>query len=70
MPRPIARRKTKKGFAKRFKITGSGKKVKRTQAGRRHILEKKSHKRKRQLAGPALVHKTDLKRVFEAMPFS
>ncbi len=69
MPRPIARRKTKKGVAKRFKITGSGKKVKRTQAMRRHILQKKSSKRKRQLAIPALVDKTEIKKIKECLPF-
>ncbi|MGA0176914.1 MAG: 50S ribosomal protein L35, partial [Chthoniobacterales bacterium] len=35
MPKPVARRKTKKAVAKRFKVTGSGK-VLRAQASRRH----------------------------------
>lgn len=51
--------KTRKAIASRFKVTGSGK-LKRTQPGRRHILTKKTHKRKRQLARPALVHETML----------
>ena len=69
MPRPIARRKTKKGVAKRFKISGSGRKIKRTQAGRRHILQKKSAKRKRLLAKSALVDKTEIKKIKECLPF-
>lgn len=52
--------KTRKAIAARFKVTGSGE-LKRTQPGRRHILTKKTPKRKRQLAKPALVHKTVLK---------
>ena len=38
--------KTHKGTAKRFKLTGSGK-IKRGNAFKSHILEKKSPKRKR-----------------------
>ena len=40
--------KTHKGAQKRFKITGTGK-VMRRQAGKNHILQKKSPKRIRQL---------------------
>ena len=40
--------KTRKAASKRFKITKSGK-IKRTRAYKRHILTKKSTKRKRQL---------------------
>ncbi len=46
--------KTKKGVAKRFKITGGGK-LKRQRAGRGHLLAKKSQKRKRAMRKPALV---------------
>ena len=42
--------KTHKGAKKRFKVTGSGK-LKRRNANLSHILEKKSPKRKRRLAG-------------------
>ena len=42
--------KTHKGAAKRFKVTGSGK-LTRRRANLNHILEKKSSKRKRRLAG-------------------
>lgn len=69
MPKAIARRKTKKSVAKRFKITGTGK-ILRQQAAKRHILAKKSAKRKRLLAKTALVDKTDMKRVLDCLPFS
>ena len=50
--------KTHRGAAKRFKRTGTGK-LRRRQANKNHILEKKSPKRKRQLRGPAPVAKSD-----------
>ena len=40
--------KTHRGAAKRFKLTGSGK-IMRRKAGMNHILEKKSPTRKRRL---------------------
>lgn len=52
--------KTKKAVASRFKVTGTGK-LKRQKAGKRHILTKKTSKRKRQLRKPALVEETQLK---------
>ncbi len=50
--------KTHKGAKKRFKVSSSGK-VKRRQANKSHILEKKAPKRKRQLRAPAEVAKAD-----------
>jgi large subunit ribosomal protein L35 len=44
--------KTHRGAAKRFKVTGSGKLMRR-KAFRNHILEKKSSKRKRRLGREA-----------------
>lgn len=52
--------KTKKALAARFKVTASGK-LKRARPGKRHILTKKSPKRKRQLSRPALVDDGHLK---------
>ncbi len=52
--------KTKKAVAARFKVTGTGK-LKRAHPGLRHILTKKSSKRKRQLSKPALVDDGQLK---------
>lgn len=46
--------KTHRGAAKRFKKTGSGK-FKHKQSHSRHILTKKSSKRKRQLRGLKVV---------------
>ena len=68
MPKPIARRKTKKAVAKRFKITATGK-VLRGQAGRRHLLVSKSAKRKRHLAKGAVLDSTDEARIKENLPF-
>jgi len=69
MPKAIARRKTKKAAAKRFKVTGSGK-VLRAHAGRRHLLSSKSAKRKRKLAKAAVVDKTDEARIKLNLPFA
>lgn len=68
MPKPVARRKTKKAVVKRFKITGTGK-ILRSQSSRRHLATGKSAKRKRQLAKAALVDKTDMARVKACLPF-
>ena len=61
--------KTSRGAAKRFKITGSGKKVKRQKAFANHILTKKSPKRKRNLRQPGLVHGTEIKAIKRLMPY-
>jgi large subunit ribosomal protein L35 len=61
--------KTKKSVAKRFKITATGK-VLRSQAGRRHLCQTKSPKRRRNLRGSALVHSTDEYRIKQNLPFS
>jgi large subunit ribosomal protein L35 len=55
--------------AKRFKITGTGK-VLRRKEGRRHLLINKSAKRKRRLAKAGLVAAVDVPRVKQNMPFS
>lgn len=54
--------KSHSGAKKRFKLTGSGK-IKRRRAGLRHILTKKSKKRKLLAGHDAIVHKSDEKRV-------
>ncbi len=61
--------KTNRGAAKRFKVTGSGR-IKRGQSFRRHILTKKSTKRKRQLRSPSAVAKVDVASVRQMLPFS
>ena len=50
--------KTNRGAAKRFKISRSGR-IKRAQANRRHILTKKTTKRKRHLRGNTAVASGD-----------
>jgi large subunit ribosomal protein L35 len=69
MPRPIARSKTRKSVAKRFKFTASGK-AKMAKPGRRHLLECKAAGRKRKMGKTVLVHPTDMDRIRKAMPFS
>jgi len=68
MPKSVARRKTKKAVAKRFKVTGTGK-VLRSHASRRHLMSSKSAKRKRHLAKRALVDASDVARIKENLPF-
>ena len=50
--------KTHRGAAKRFRRTGTGR-IRRRQANKSHILEKKSPKRKRQLRGGTEVSSAD-----------
>ena len=52
--------KTRKAVTARFKMTGTGK-LKRRRPGRRHILTKKSSKRKRRLRKDGLVDKGQVK---------
>lgn len=54
--------KSHSGAKKRFSLTSKGK-VKRRRSGLRHILTKKSKKRKRLAGTPALVHENDAPRV-------
>ncbi|MGH9907253.1 MAG: 50S ribosomal protein L35, partial [Pyrinomonadaceae bacterium] len=57
-----------KGAAKRFRITATGK-IKRGHSHARHILTKKSTKRKRHLDIDVLVPKADQKRVESMLPY-
>ena len=50
------------GTKKRFKVTATGKLLRR-KAMKSHILEKKSPKRKREFTQDQPVHKSDVKRV-------
>ena len=61
--------KTNKGAQKRFKLTASGK-VKRSKEGARHILTKKSQKRKRNLKKATTVDKTFEKKIKSLMPYA
>lgn len=59
--------KTHRGAAKRFSFTGSGK-LRRNQANRRHILTKKTTKRKRDLRQGELIAKSDEGLVKQMLP--
>lgn len=61
--------KTKKSAAKRFKITAGGK-VLRSSAGKRHLCQSKSAKRRRTLRGTTGVHSTDEYRIKQSLPFT
>lgn len=61
--------KTRKSVAKRFKITASGK-VKSPRAGRRHLLQGKSPKRRRALGKSQILGAVDAYRVTANLPFS
>ena len=63
----MAKLKTNKAAAKRFKVTGTGK-LKRSKAYTSHILTKKSPKRKRNLRHPGLVDQTNLKQMRRLLP--
>ena len=54
--------KTHSGAKKRFRLTGKGK-VMREQAGGRHLLEHKSARYTRSIAGDVEVSKPDAKKV-------
>ena len=60
--------KTHKGAAKRFRTTATGK-IKRGHSHARHILTKKTNKRKRHLDIDVLVADGDLERVRRMLPY-
>jgi large subunit ribosomal protein L35 len=61
--------KTRKAAAKRFRVTGSGKFMRR-KPYRSHLLEHKTTARKRKLAQDAVIHDTDCERVSLMMPYA
>jgi len=60
--------KTHRGAAKRFRTTASGK-IKRGHSHARHILTKKTNKRKRYLDVDVMVAEGDQKRVERMLPY-
>ncbi len=60
--------KTKRAAAKRFKKTGTGE-LKRSKAYKRHILTKKSTKRKRNLRKAAMTDATNSKTMKKILPY-
>ncbi|MEO0367547.1 MAG: 50S ribosomal protein L35 [Pseudomonadota bacterium] len=61
--------KSNSGAAKRFKRTGSGK-FKRSQSHLRHILTKKSTKRKRHLRHSTTAKDCDARLIARMLPYS
>jgi len=61
--------KSNSGAAKRFKRTGNGG-FKCKQAHLRHILTKKTTKRKRQLRKASMLHANDVKSAIRMLPYS
>ncbi len=60
--------KTRRGAAKRFKLTKNGK-LKRSFANASHILTKKSSKRKRNLRKAGVVSEVDAKMIKKVCPY-
>ena len=59
--------KTKRGAAKRFSVTGSGR-IKRKRAYHRHQLSAKTRKQKRTLGHSAMVADVDQKQIKRILP--
>ncbi len=64
----MAKLKTHRGAAKRFRVTGTGK-VKRNKAYKSHILTGKPAKRMRNLRTGTLVAKTDEASIKRLIPY-
>ena len=60
--------KTRKCAAKRLKQTGTGK-YRHNKAGSRHILTKKSAKRKRRLGQDGEIKSTEIGRIKASLPY-
>lgn len=61
--------KTKKAAAKRYRITKNDKVVV-NKRGKRHLLTKKSSKRKRKLRQPGTLKSCEAKRIVKMLPHS
>ena len=61
--------KSKKSAAKRFKIRPGGS-IKRSQAYMRHILTKKTTKRKRQMRNATAVDHSNKAQILSVLPYS
>lgn len=61
--------KTRRAAAKRFRATGSGKKIFRRKAYKNHLLNHKSPERKRRLSSKGLVDERDEKEVRLMLPY-
>ncbi len=64
----MTKMKTKRGAAKRFSVTGTGK-IRHAAKGRRHCLGNKNRKRKRSLKKAGILAKGSAKLVCRAIPY-
>jgi len=60
--------KTHKASAKRFRVTGTGK-IMRRRAGKQHLLAKKNTKRRKRLSKSIQVDRSDYNNVIGALPY-
>ena len=65
----MPKRKTHSGASKRFKKLKSGK-VKYTKAGRRHLLTKKSSRKKRGMRQSAYINSSDMNNIAPLLPYN
>ena len=61
--------KTRKAAAKRYRVTGTGK-VRYKKQGLRHILTKKTTKRKRNLRATGILAESEAKKVKVLLPYN
>lgn len=61
--------KTRRAAAKRYRVTGTGK-VRYKKQGLRHILTKKTTKRKRTLRATGILHESEAKKVKVMLPYA
>jgi len=61
--------KTRKGIAKRFKVT-KRRKILRRKGGKGHLLSVKTKKRKRSLRRATLVSKSERKKILRLLPYA
>lgn len=64
----MPKQKTHSSSKKRYKVTGTGK-IMRAQAYKKHILTKKSTKRKRHLRQIVEVHDSNYKTIRQLIPY-
>lgn len=64
----MVKMKTKSAAKKRFKKLGN-RRIKRSRAYHRHLLTKKSSKRKRHLRETTMVSSADLSRILKLLPY-
>lgn len=64
----MPKQKTHSGASKRFKVTGTGK-IMRRKVGHRHILTSKNRSVKRNLKGEVVLHPGDAMRTAPLLPY-